>query len=133
MVNTHIDQVLYFGGILSRQQFYLLFMWSNMVNTQYRANHVLVRFFPWEDFILGRIQSFDLSLHYCKHSTISSFVYFKFFCRGRDFVPTTTLPYSMYTIIKNTHIDQVLYFGGILSLGTLSRQQLYRILCKPLQ
>mgnify|MGYP006903912509 CR=1 FL=1 len=88
-----------FLGILSRQQFYLLFMWSNMVNTQYRANHVLVRFCPWEDFIPGRIQSFDLSLHYCKHSTISSFVFFKFFCHG----------------------------------GILSQQQLYHILCTPLQ
>ena len=136
-------------------------MWSNTVNTQYRANHVLVRFCPWEDFIPGRIQSFDLSLHYCKHSTISSFVFFNFFVVGGfcpnnnstifyvhhygkhtyrssfvfwgDFVPTTILSYSMYTITVNTHIDQVLYFWGILYWGILFRQQFCRILCTPLQ
>ena len=70
-----------FGDFVPRG-FYLLFMWSNTVNTQYRANLVSVRFCPWEDFIPHRVQSFDLSLHYCKHSTISSFVFFNFFCSG---------------------------------------------------
>ena len=62
-----------------------------------------------------------------KQSYRSSFVFWGDFVLG-DFVPTTNLPYSMYTITVNTHIDQVLYFGGI-----LSRQQFCRILCTPLR
>jgi hypothetical protein len=133
-VNIHVDQVLYFlgfcfGEILSQHQFYLLFTSSNTVNTQYRANHVLVRFCPWEDFIPGRIQSFDLSLHvpttilsYSMYTImvnthIDQVLYFGGILSWGDFVPTTTLPYSMYTITVNTLMDQVLYFGGILSWG----------------
>ena len=29
-----------------------------------------------------------------------------------DFVPTSTLPYPMYIITVNIHMDQVLYLGG---------------------
>ena len=36
---------------------------------------------------------------------------------GGDFVPTTILPYSMYTITVNNHVDQVLYFLHFLSWG----------------
>ena len=46
-----------------------------------------------------------------KQSYRSSFVFWGDFVLG-DFVPTTNLPYSMYTITVNTHIDQVLYWGG---------------------
>ena len=43
--------------------------------------------------------------HYRKHSYISSFVFWGIFSWG-DFVPTTTLPYSMYSITFNIHIQQ---------------------------
>ena len=100
-------------------------MWSNTANTQYRVNHVLGRFCPWEDFIPGRIQSFALSLHYGKHSSRSSLVFFVIFCRGGDFVPTRTLPSPMYIITVKIHIDQVLYFWGFGPGVILSRLKFY--------
>ena len=128
-VKIHIDQVLYFWGfcsgrILSRHQFYLLFIWSNTANTQYKANHVLGRFCPREDFIPGRIQSFALSLHYGKHSSRSSFVFSGLFAVG-GFCPNknSTLSY-VYNYSKHSYGSSFV-FGGFCPGGILSQQQLY--------
>ena len=65
--------------------------------------------------------------HYRKHSYISSFVFWGILSWG-DFVPTTTLPYSMYSNTVNIHIEQHMFWedfvirgrGGILSPEGLS-------------
>ena len=103
-VNTHIDQVLYFGGILS-----------------------------WGDFVPTLILSSLYVSHNGKHSSRSSFVFFMIFLAWGDFVPMRSLPYPMYTITGNIHMNHVLYFGGFCPRGILSQQQLYLILCTPLQ
>ena len=54
----------------------------------------------------------------------SSFVFSGLFVVG-DFVPTRTLPYPMYIITVNIHMDQILYLGGFCPGGILSQQQLY--------
>ena len=99
LVNTLIDQVSHFGGILS---------WGG--------------FCPDNNFTVFYVY------HYSKQSYRSSLVFFCIFLSWGDFIPTTTLLYSMYNILVNTLIDQVLHFWGI-----LSRQQFYHILCTPLQ
>ena len=66
------------------------------------------------------------------HSSRSSFVFFMISLAWGDFVPTRSLPYPMYTITGNIHIDQVLYFGGFCPGGILSQQQLHHILCTSL-
>jgi len=47
--------------------------------------------------------------HYSKVSYRSSFVFGGILSRG-DFVPTTTLPYSMYSITVNIHIEQHMFW-----------------------
>ena len=95
-------------------------------------------FLFWGDLVLGGfVPTLILSSLYVshngKHSSRSSFVFFMIFLAWGDFVPTRSLPYPMYTITGNIHMNHVLYFGGFCPRGILSQQQLYLILCTPLQ
>ena len=54
--------------------------------------------------------------HYRKHSYRSSFVFWGILSRG-DFVPTTTLPYSMYSITVNIHIEQHMFWEDFVPGG----------------
>ena len=54
--------------------------------------------------------------HYRKHSYRSSFVFLGILSRG-DFVPTTTLPYSMYSITVNIHIEQHMFWEDFVPGG----------------
>ena len=95
-------------------------------------------FLFWGDLVLGGfVPTLILSSLYVshngKHSSRSSFVFFMIFLAWGDFVPMRSLPYPMYTITGNIHMNHVLYFGGFCPRGILSQQQLYLILCTPLQ
>ena len=117
---------------------------SNTVNTQYKANHVLGRFCPQEDFIPDRIQSFDLSLYYTKHSSRSNNVFFRIFCRG-GFCPNNNSTFSyVYHYSRDSQIkfciledfvrggfcpdnNSTFFYRGLIQL-TLSTKQIGKIL-----
>ena len=156
MVNTHIDQVSHFGGILSWGDFVLTTILPYSMYTITVNNHidqvlyflhffVLGRFYPnnnstvfyvnilvntlidqvshfggilsWGGFCPDNNFTVFYVYHYSKQSYRSSLVFFCIFLSWGDFIPTTTLLYSMYNILVNTLIDQVLYFWGDFVLG----------------
>jgi hypothetical protein len=80
MVNIHQDQVLYFSGLF-----------------------VVGGFCPNKNSTLSYVY------HYIKHSYGSSFVFGGILSWG-DFVPTKTLPYSMYSITVNIHTEQHMFW-----------------------
>ena len=97
--NIHIDQVLYFGefcggGILSRQQFYLPFMWSfalSQVNIHQGQVLYFSGFFVVGGFCPNENSTLSYVYNYSKDSYRSSFVFLGIWAWG-DFVPTKILP-----------------------------------------
>ena len=66
-------------------------------------------FFGMGGFCPNEKSTLSYVYHYRKHSYRSSFVFFGILSRG-DFVPTTTLPYSMYSITVNINIEQHMFW-----------------------
>ena len=104
MVNTHIDQVSHFGGILSWGDFVPTLILLSLYVSHY-GKHFFHDFFGVGGFCPNEKSTLSYVYHYRKHSYISSFVFWGILSWG-DFVPTTTLPYSMYSITFNIHIQQ---------------------------
>ena len=130
-VNIHVDHVLYLGGFCPGGDFVPTTtlpysMYTITVNTLMDQVLYFGGILSWGDFVPTLILSSLYVSHYGKHFFMISLAW-------GDFVPTRSLPYPMNTITGNIHIDQVLYFGGFCPGGILSQQQLYLILCTPLQ
>ena len=93
------------GGFCPDNNFVVFFV-HHYGKHSYRSGFVF-----WGNFVLGGFcpnnkYTIFYVHHYGKHSYRSSFVFWEGFCSGGDFVLTTTLPYSMYSITVNIHIEQ---------------------------
>ena len=98
MVNIHQDQVLYFSGL-----------------------------FVVGGFCSNKNSTLSYVYHYSKHSYGPSFVFGGILSWG-DFVPTKTLPYSMYSITVIIHIEQNMFWEDFVPGRILSREGLSSLL-----
>jgi hypothetical protein len=127
--NIHIDQVLYFGefcggGILSRQQFYLPFMWSfalSQVNIHQGQVLYFSGFFVVGGFCPNKNPIFSYVYHYIKDSYISSFVFWGIlawggFCPDNNF---TFFPCGLIQLTLNT--KQIMFWEHFVPRKILSR------------
>ena len=88
-------------------------------------------FFGMGGFCPNEKSTLSYVYHYRKHSYRSSFVFFGILSRG-DFVPTTTLPYSMYSITVNIHIEQHMFWEDFVPGGFYPMTDLVLCFSAPL-
>ena len=115
------------GKISSRVGFSPLFYHSITINIHQDQVLDFSGFFVVGGFCPNKNSTLSYVYHHSKYSYRSSYILWGILSWG-DFVPTTTLPYSIYSITANIHIEQHMFWEDFIPGGILSREGLSSLL-----